>query len=101
MMGRSVSSLPFPLLQGLSRFNLGRIEDERYEMARHKVIMRQPNEIIMNADIEFIVRENGKKLGELHVSKGSIEWLPNNGRFKRRMRWSKFAELMDGERRVR
>lgn len=63
--------------------------------------MRQPKEIVMNSDIEFIVRENGKKLGELHVSKGSIEWLPNNGRFKRRMSWSKFAQLMDGERRVR
>jgi hypothetical protein len=70
-------------------------------MPKHKVIMRQPKEIVMNSDIEFIVRENGKKLGELHVSKGSIEWLPNNGRFKRRMSWSKFAQLMDGERRVR
>jgi len=70
-------------------------------MPKHKVIMRQPKEIVMNSDIEFIVRENGKKLGELHVSKGSIEWLPNNGRFKRRMSWSKFAKLMDGERRVR
>jgi len=55
----------------------------------------------MNADIEFVVRENGKKLGELHVSKGSIEWLPNNGRFKRRMSWSKFAEQMSEERKVR
>lgn len=70
-------------------------------MAKHRVIMRQPKEIVMNSDIEFVVRENGKKLGELHVSKGSIEWLPNNGRYKRRMRWSKFAELMSGERKVR
>jgi hypothetical protein len=70
-------------------------------MAKHKVIMRQPKEIVMNSDIEFVVRENGKKLGELHVSKGSIEWLPNNGRYKRRMRWSKFAELMSEERKVR
>jgi hypothetical protein len=70
-------------------------------MAKHKVIMKQPTEVIMNADIEFIVRENGRKLGELHVSKGSIEWLPNNGRFKRRMSWSKFAELMSEERKVR
>lgn len=70
-------------------------------MAKHKVIMRQPNEMVMNNDIEFVVRENGRKLGELHVSKGSIEWLPNNGRFKRRMSWSKFAELMSEERKVR
>jgi hypothetical protein len=63
--------------------------------------MRQPTEIEVSSDIEFVVRENGRKIGELHVSKGSIEWLPSNGRYKRRMRWSKFAELMRDERKVR
>ncbi len=70
-------------------------------MATHKVIMRQPTEIEVNTDVEFVIRENGRKIGELHVSKGSIEWLPSNGRYKRRMRWSKFAELMNQERQVR
>lgn len=70
-------------------------------MPKHKVTMRQPKEIVMNSDVEFVVRENGRKLGELHVSKGSIEWLPSNGRYKRRMRWSKFAELMSQQRQVR
>jgi len=63
--------------------------------------MRQPTEIEVSSDIEFVVRENGRKIGELHVSKGSIEWLPSNGRYKRRMRWSKLAELMRDERKVR
>ena len=70
-------------------------------MATHKVTMRQPTEIEVNTDVEFVIRENGRKIGELHVSKGSIEWLPSNGRYKRRMRWSKFAELMRQERQVR
>lgn len=70
-------------------------------MATHKVTMRQPTEIEVNTDVEFVIRENGRKIGELHVSKGSIEWLPSNGRYKRRMRWSKFAELMHQERQVR
>ena len=70
-------------------------------MAVHKVIMRQPNQREVTVDIEFIIKENGRKIGELHVSKGSIEWLPSNGRYKRRMRWSKFAELMSQERQVR
>lgn len=70
-------------------------------MATHKVLMRQPTEIEVSSDIEFVVRENGRKIGELHVSKGSIEWLPSNGRYKRRMRWSKFAELMRDERKIR
>jgi hypothetical protein len=70
-------------------------------MATHKVTMRQPTEIEVNTDVEFVIRENGRKIGELHVSKGSIEWLPSNGRYKRRMRWSKFAELMRDEYQVR
>jgi hypothetical protein len=70
-------------------------------MAVHKVIMRQPNQLEVSVDIEFIVKENSRKIGELHVSKGSIEWLPSHGRYKRRMSWSKFAELMNEERRVR
>lgn len=70
-------------------------------MATHKVTMRQPSEIEVVRDFEFVIRENGRKIGELHVSKGSIEWLPSNGRYKRRMRWSKFAELMNEERQVR
>ena len=69
-------------------------------MPKHKVIMRQPRDQVMNTDIEFIVREGSSKLGELHVSKGSIEWLPNNGRYKRRMSWSKFACLMEEQIRV-
>ena len=70
-------------------------------MATHRVIMRQPSEQIVNTDIEFIIREGNSKLGELHVSKGSIEWLPSNGRYKRRMSWSKFARIMQEEKKVR
>lgn len=70
-------------------------------MATHKVTMRQSNQIELNTDVEFVIKENGKKIGELHVSKGSIEWLPSNGRYKRRMRWSKFAQIMEQEKQVR
>lgn len=66
-------------------------------MATHKVIMRQPRDKIVNSDVVFVIKEGDKKLGELHVSKGSIEWKPSNGRFKRRMRWSKFAQFMESE----
>lgn len=70
-------------------------------MATHRVIMRQPSEQTVSVDIEFIIRESGKKLGELHESKGSIEWLPCNGQYKRRMSWSKFAKIMQEEKKVR
>jgi hypothetical protein len=70
-------------------------------MATHKVTMRQSNQIEVSTDVEFVIKENGRKIGELHVSKGSIEWLPSNGRYKRRMRWSKFSQIMEQEKKVR
>ena len=69
-------------------------------MATHRVIMRQTREQIVNTDIEFIIREETSKLGELHVSKGSIEWLPSNGRYKHRMSWSKFTRMMQEDKKV-
>ena len=63
-------------------------------MAKHTISMRQPKDRVMNVDVEFVIKENGKKLGELHISKGNIQWIPKNGRLPRKMRWSQFAQLM-------
>ena len=70
-------------------------------MITHRVIMRQPSEQIVSVDIEFMVREGSKKLGELHVSKESIEWLSSNGRYKRQMSQSKFVKMMQEEKKIR
>ena len=64
-------------------------------MAKHSIVMRQPKDRIMNADVEFVIKENGRKLGELHISKGNIQWFPNNGRIARKIKWSKFAKIMN------
>ena len=49
----------------------------------------------MNADVEFVIKENGKKLGELHISKGNIQWFSTNGRIPKKLKWSQFAKLMN------
>lgn len=64
-------------------------------MPRHSISMKQPRERIMNADIEFTIKENGKKLGELHISKGNVQWTPKNSRQTKKIRWSQFAKLME------
>ncbi len=64
-------------------------------MAKHTIYMKQPRDRIMNADIEFTVKENGRKLGELHISKGNVQWIPKNGRITKKIRWSQFAKLMN------
>lgn len=64
-------------------------------MARHSIVMRQPKDRIMNADVEFVIKENGKKLGELHISKGNIQWFSTNSRIPKKLKWSQFAKLMN------
>ncbi len=70
-------------------------------MATHDVTIDLPTRFVLRQDVTFVVWSDDVKLGELQVSKGSIDWLPGNGRGRYRMRWEKFNELMkEGGRRM-
>jgi hypothetical protein len=71
-------------------------------MAKHEISLEIPHGItVVNRDIEVDIRENGEVLGRIHISRGSIAWRPGNGRQLRHVRWSKFADFMETEGRVR
>ena len=61
----------------------------------HKISMQQPKDNIVNKDVVFTVKKNGKKLGELRVSKGALEWKPRTSTYSNYMTWSDFAEIME------
>jgi hypothetical protein len=65
----------------------------------HKVTMEVPKaKSVLNKDIIFEISNNNGKLGELHVSKGNIEWVPSgNSVKKKRLSWEKFAEKMSAD----
>jgi len=69
-------------------------------MATHDVTIDLPTRLVLRSDVTFVVWSNEEKLGELQVSKGSIDWLPAKGRYRFRMRWEKFNELMKDGRRI-
>ena len=69
----------------------------RPAMATHDVTIDLPTRFVLHSDVTFAVWSDEAKLGELQVSKGSIDWLPGNGRTRYRMRWEKFNELMREE----
>ena len=59
-------------------------------MANHKVTVRQPERPVLKSDLQFIVYRDGKKLGEMHVSKGNVEWWPYMSKRKKyRVGWAK------------
>ena len=65
-------------------------------MASHAISMKQPQEVILGKDIQFIVKRDGRKLGELHVSKGNLEWVPAGSKVKTyRLRWTQVATVFE------
>jgi hypothetical protein len=65
-------------------------------MPRHDVEMKIPTtKMVLHADVVFEVRSDGEKLGELHVSQGSIDWYPSRSKKPRRLRWEQFDQLMN------
>ena len=74
-------------------------------MAKHAVRLRLPGFDLHGSNAEFVVYSSrqtpsGKpeKLGELHVSQGSLEWWPKGAKqFRREVTWEKFAEWVERE----
>ena len=64
----------------------------------HEVTMDISTKFVLHKDVEVEIKKDGRKLGTVLVSKGNIEWLPaGNSVNKKRLSWSKFAELMVSE----
>lgn len=71
-------------------------------MATHEISLNVPHGIsVVNKDIEVHVREDGEVLGRIHISKGSIDWIPASAKQVRRLSWERFAALMEEEGRRR
>ena len=64
----------------------------------HEIIMDISTKFVLNKDVTVEVKEDGNKLGTVLISKGNIEWLPaGNFKNKKRLSWSKFAEVMTAQ----
>ncbi len=68
------------------------------KLATHEVFMTQPTDQIIHSDVKFSIKRDCSKLGELHVSKGNVEWWPSgNKKNKLRLTWKQFAEIFETE----
>lgn len=64
----------------------------------HQVTLDIATKFVLNKDVEIEIKKDNRKLGCALISKGNIEWLPaGNHVNKKRMSWTKFAELMNNE----
>ncbi len=68
-------------------------------MPKHDVEMSIPTtKMVLHADVVFEVRSDEEKLGDLHVSQGSIDWYPRNARQPTSLTWEQFDRLMQDRR---
>ncbi len=49
---------------------------------------------VKNRDVIFEIRDNDGKLGELRVSRGSLEWRPANHTYGFHLDWPQFDRLL-------
>jgi hypothetical protein len=57
--------------------------------------IQQPPTVVMRSDVSFVVFLDEERLGELSVSKGTIDWKPARRRQPISLSWEKFAQLME------
>ena len=62
----------------------------------HQVRATLDTKVVKSKDLKVVIKKDGAKLGTLLISQGNLEWLPSgNSVNKRRMKWAKFAEMME------
>jgi hypothetical protein len=65
-------------------------------MPRHEIEASLPAHRIVNTDVTIIVNSDGKRLGELLISRGSIDWRPSKKWTTStcRLTWEQFDAFM-------
>ena len=64
-------------------------------MPTHRIEVSQPPKSVLHSDITLSIYSDKKFLGEIRISKGSIDWRSPYRQRARRIRWEKFAQMMD------
>jgi len=63
-------------------------------MPSHNVKFTLPERELGKVDAKFFVYEDGKKLGEITISRGAIEYYPANAQKPVKMSWAQFDLAM-------
>ena len=65
----------------------------------HQIGMELPTtKTLLSKDVIFRISNKLGKLGELHISKGNVEWIPFKSKTKKKcLSWEKFSQIMGSE----
>ena len=66
-------------------------------MPKHHIEISLPTKPLKNVDTTISVWSDGEKLGELRVSRGTLDWKSAHRRGVKRISWERLAALLDAE----
>lgn len=65
-------------------------------LTTHEIRLTMPSTTqVINADVVFHRDADGVRLGELQVSKRSLDWRPASNPYLKSLTWDQFDRLMD------
>ncbi len=64
-------------------------------MPRHHIEISLPTKPLKNVDTTIAVWSDGDKLGEMRISRGSLDWIPAGAQNPRRITWENLAYLLN------
>jgi len=65
-------------------------------VAVHRVELALPPTDIQNTDVAITIWSDDELLGEMRVSRGSLDWRPGHHQSAWSLEWERFDELMRG-----
>jgi hypothetical protein len=61
----------------------------------HEIFFDINTKFVLKKDVTFEIKKDGKKLGELLISQGNLEWMPAKGKVrKHRIEWDALDSFM-------
>lgn len=66
-------------------------------MATHEIWMTFPTKALRNVDTTIAIWSDNKKLGELHISQGTIDWKSKGKKTAKVITWERLAEILNAE----
>lgn len=64
-------------------------------MPRHHIEISLPTKPLKNVDTTITIWSDNEKLGELRVSRGTLDWKSARRKSVKRFSWERFAEMLD------
>ena len=66
-------------------------------MSKHHIEISLPTKPLKNVDTTISVWSDGEKLGELRVSRGTLDWKSARRKTAKSISWERLAALLDRE----